>query len=157
MLGFDRLLVPVDFSADSLAAVGYAMALARKLQGSQTVVVMYVVDEGLPVTVGSKSPQGEREQERALKDDALAKLEAFVAQIEPGEEHIEYAVQIGQPAADVICTYAADRGVDMIIIGAQGKGAVRRFVLGSTSQQVQRFATVPVLSVKDPAALMHEE
>jgi nucleotide-binding universal stress UspA family protein len=57
----------------------------------------------------------------------------------------------------VICDYAAEANVDMIIVGAQGKGAIRRLVLGSTLQQVQRLSTVPVLAVKDPASKMGED
>ncbi len=157
MLKFDRLLVPVDFSRDSMAAMGYAMALAKKLQGSQTVIAFHVVDEGLPVTVEGKSDQGRREQEKALKVDAEARLSRWMARFEPGEEVLETKVRIGRPASEVICEYAGATGVDMIILGTQGKGAIRRLVLGSTVQQVQRLSSVPVLSVKDPAAKMDQE
>jgi nucleotide-binding universal stress UspA family protein len=155
MLKFDRLLVPVDFSRDSMAALGYAMDLAAKLKGPQTVVALYVVDEGLPVALEASSvgSQGRKEQERAMKKAATEQLEAFVATVDPGEESIETAVVTGRPVSETICTFAADSRVDMIVIGAQGKGALRRLVLGSTMQQVQRLATCPVLAVKDPSAL----
>ena len=154
MLKFDRLLVPVDFSRDSMAALGYAMDLAGKLQGPQTVVVLYVVDESLPVALESSSlgSQGRKEQERALKKSATEQLKTFVSGVDPGEETIETAVVTGTPVAEQICKFADDTGVDMVIIGSQGKGALRRLVLGSTMQQVQRQATCPVLAVKDPAA-----
>ena len=159
MLKFDRLLVPVDFSRDSMAALGYAMDLARKLQGPQTVVVLYVVDESLPVALESSSvgSQGRKESERALKKTATEQLKQFVSTIDPGEEIIETAVITGRPVSEKIAEFAAETGVDMIVIGAQGKGALRRLVLGSTMQQVQRFAECPVLAVKDPAAHQNEE
>jgi nucleotide-binding universal stress UspA family protein len=154
MLGFDRILVPVDFSADSMAAVGYAMALAKKLQGPQTVVVLYVVDEGLPVVLESSShaSQGSKEQERSLKKAAVARLETWLAGVDTGEESIEHAVVVGRPASEEICEFAEETGVDLIVVGTQGKGSLRRLVLGSTVTQVQKYATVPVLAVKDPAA-----
>ena len=84
MFTFDRILVPVDFSKDSMAAVGYAMALAKKLSGPQTVVVLHVVDEGLPVAVESSSmaSQGRKEQERAMKTAALDKLEKWLSGVD---------------------------------------------------------------------------
>jgi nucleotide-binding universal stress UspA family protein len=155
MLDFDRLLVPVDFSHDSLAALEYALALARKLNGSQTVIALYVVDEGLPAALASSSlaSQGSAESERQQKKTAINQLQKFVATLDPGEEKLEIDVVIGRPASEEICKYAALNKIDMIVIGAQGKGALRRLVLGSTMQQVQRFAPCPVLGVKDPSAL----
>ena len=159
MFTFDRILVPVDFSRDSMAAVGYALALAKKLTGPQTVVVLHVVDEGLPVAVESSSvaSQGRREQERAMKKSALEKLEKWLAGVDTGEESFEHAVVIGRPASEQICRFAAENDVDILVVGNQGSGALRRWVLGSTTQQVQKHATVPVLAVKDPAALRDEE
>ena len=159
MFSFDKILVPVDFSRDSMAAVGYAMALATKLQGSQTVVVLFVVDEGLPVALEShgQASQGSKEQQRTLKKTAGEKLDTWLASVAPGEEKLERAIVVGRPASEIICQYAADNDFDMIVIGIQGKGALRRLVLGSTAKQVQKYAEVPVLAVKDPAALRDEE
>jgi nucleotide-binding universal stress UspA family protein len=159
MLKFDRLLVPVDFSRDSMAALGYAMDLARKLQGPQTVVALYVVDESLPVSLESSSvgSQGRKEQERALKKSAIRQLKTFVEAVDQGEETIETAVVTGTSVSEQICKYAGENRIDMVVIGAQGKGALRRLVLGSTMQQVQRSAPCPVLAVKDPSASQDTE
>ncbi len=159
MLEFDRILVPVDFSRDSMAAAEYAIALAKKIQGSQTVTVLYVVDEGLPIAVESRATgsQGKAESEKQLKKHAMAQLEKFIEPIDPGEENLEAAVVVGRPASEQICRFAAERGYDLIVIGHQGRGKLRKLVLGSTTQQVQRYAPCPVLSVKDPAALTDAE
>jgi len=159
MLDFDRLLVPVDFSRDSLAALGYALALARKLEGRQTVIALHVVDEGLPAALESSAhaSQGAAEGERQQKKNAIQQLRKFVSSIDPGDESLETDVVIGRPASDEICKYAARNRIDMIVIGSQGKGALRRLVLGSTMQQVQRLAPCPVLGVKEPSALTRSE
>ena len=88
-----------------------------------------------------------------MKKAATEQIEAFVAAVDPGEETLEIAVVAGRPVSETICNFASGGQVDMIVIGAQGKGALRRLVLGSTMQQVQRLATCPVLAVKDPYAL----
>jgi len=155
MFSFDRIVVPVDFSRDSMAAVSYGLALAKKLQGPQTLVVLYVVDEGLPVVLesSSKASQGSKEAKRHAKKTAEEKLGKWLANVDPGEEVIELAVIVGRPASEQICRFATENDCDMIVIGTQGKGALRKLVLGSTTTQVQKVAEVPVLAVKDPAAL----
>lgn len=159
MFSFDRIVVPVDFSRDSMAAVSYGLALAKKLQGPQTLVVLHVVDEGLPVALESSShaSQGSKEAERHARKTAKEKLQKWLANIDPGEETIEHAVVVGRPASEQICRFAIRRDCDMIVIGTQGKGSLRKLVLGSTTTQVQKYAEVPVLAVKDPASLRGEE
>ena len=162
MFEFDRLLVPVDFSRDSMAALGYALALARKLQGSQTLVVLYVVDESLPVALEASSTAsltatGRKQYEAEAKQVAEDQIRRFVEQVDVGEERIEIAVAFGKPASDQVCRYAGENDIDMIVVGSQGKGALKRLVLGSTVQRIQRYAPCPVLAVKDPATLADGE
>ncbi len=158
MLKFDRILVPVDFSPDSMQALHYAVALAKKLKGPQLVVALHVVDEGLPTFLESRSvgSLSASEHEKELEKLTREQLTKWINDIVPGEETIEPAVIIGKPASSMICRYAGKRGFDVIVIGNQGRGALRRLVLGSTVQQVQRVAPCPVLAVKDPANWMGE-
>ncbi|KNE60634.1 hypothetical protein AMAG_06011 [Allomyces macrogynus ATCC 38327] len=55
-------------------------------------------------------------------------------------------------ARDVILDVADRTHADVIVVGARGLGAVKRAVLGSTSQFVSQNATVPVVIVKQKAA-----
>jgi len=154
MLGFDRILIPVDFSPDSMAALRYGVALAKKLSGPQTVCVLYVADEESALATSRLGGRSSIELKGQLKHHGTEKLQEFVAQIDPGEENIEYAVVVGHPASKMICEYAEKEQFDMIVVGTAGKGAgasLRKMVLGSTSQQVQKQACCAVLSVKDPA------
>jgi nucleotide-binding universal stress UspA family protein len=50
--------------------------------------------------------------------------------------------------ADAIVRYAEDNGVDLIVIGNKGSGAIERFLIGSVSSQVVAHAHCSVLVVK---------
>lgn len=152
MLRFDRLLVPVDFSKYSMAALEYALALAKKLQGPQTLVVLHVA-EGLPhfLETTSKGSQFGHEHEKEMKRVAKEEIKRFIKNVDAGEEIIKSAVIVGKPAAEKIAQYADEEGFDVIVIGSQGKGALERLVLGSVMLQVQRLANCPVLAVKHPS------
>ncbi len=50
-------------------------------------------------------------------------------------------------AADELLEAAAERGADLIVVGARRMGVVRRIALGSTSQKVLQHAAVPVVVI----------
>ena len=47
--------------------------------------------------------------------------------------------------ADVLLSYAADEGVDFIVMGGYGHARLREFVLGGVTRSMLRTMTVPVL------------
>jgi nucleotide-binding universal stress UspA family protein len=50
--------------------------------------------------------------------------------------------------SDVICYYANDENVDMVIMGSRGLGGVKGFLLGSVSRNVVNACSKPILIVK---------
>jgi nucleotide-binding universal stress UspA family protein len=55
----------------------------------------------------------------------------------------------GDPATE-ISRYAADAGIDVIVIGTHGRTGVDRLVMGSVAEKVMREASCSVLVVKLP-------
>jgi nucleotide-binding universal stress UspA family protein len=54
----------------------------------------------------------------------------------------------GTRCADEIARVAQDKGVDQIVMGTHGRGAVGRLFLGSVAQRVIQLAPMPVTVVK---------
>jgi nucleotide-binding universal stress UspA family protein len=54
---------------------------------------------------------------------------------------------VGEPAAEIV-RLADERGVDQIVMGTHGRGAVVSLFLGSVAQRVVHLSKVPVLLVK---------
>jgi len=59
----------------------------------------------------------------------------------------EYRHQAGQPA-EQICSVAQEGGVDLLMMGSHGHGALSNLVLGSVATQVLARCSVPVLLVR---------
>ena len=71
-----------------------------------------------------------------LADDAAAALPRV---LDP--------VVAGDPAGEIV-RYAADAGIDVIVMGTHGRTGVDRLLLGSVAEKVMRDAPCSVLVVK---------
>jgi len=142
-----KILVAHDFSEPGTRALRFAAALAKETGASVELVhVMPDIYDGrgdLTLAVPPTMPgQGERylrflqeELERAVQfalPELSGKLPCHALRGDPVKRIEALAKEIG---ADVVC------------LGATGKGAVARVLLGSVSQLVLRTSTVPVLIV----------
>lgn len=76
-------------------------------------------------------------------------LEAALTPEERAKLRTEFAVDTGAPV-DRIIHYADAHGVDLIVMGTQGRGTVERMWVGSVTQGVLRRASCPVVSVQQP-------
>jgi nucleotide-binding universal stress UspA family protein len=136
----DTFLCGVDFSAHSRRALRDAVAAAKRLDG--TLTVLFVEDPRLIAAAVV-----------AYGDDALAKeaasqLRRFVRRAigqVPGVP-TECVVAVGKPAPEIEKA-AARLGATAIVLGTQGLRGVRRIFLGSTTQHVLRTTSVPVLAI----------
>lgn len=149
-LAISRILVPVDFSRHSEAALHYAMALASGLGAS--VDLLHVVED--PVAAGAWSGelsiQNVSDLRRNLIEDAERRLEGLRANAQEPKVPWLLMVRMGQPA-DVIDEYARAFGVDLIVMGTHGRGGLAHLFMGSVAERVVRHAPCPVLTLSDAA------
>ena len=52
--------------------------------------------------------------------------------------------------ARTIAEYAAERGIDLIVIGTHGRTGFAHLLLGSVAERLVRTAPCPVLTVRHP-------
>ncbi len=135
---FHHLLVAYDGSDVSKRAFDVAVELARAFKGRLRVVSVIALPpsplDALPVVV---------EDERTWTANALA---ALVRSVPPSTCAIDSEVVFGAPASALL-EQAAAHGVDHIVLGRTGKGAVQRLLLGSVSRDVASGARVGVTLV----------
>ena len=147
MSKIENVLVPIDFSEGSRAALDYAVGLARKLGARLTalhVAPPYVTYEPLPAfpPLAPLDPARQRTLEESLR--------GFVTP--PGSEQplVEVFVTEGDPA-DEILAHATTSGTDLIVLGTHGRRGFERWVLGSVTERVARKADRSVLAVPPKA------
>ncbi|MEO8339261.1 MAG: universal stress protein, partial [Nitrospirota bacterium] len=82
-----------------------------------------------------------------LKEATLKVIDQSVRKLIKAGFTAEPLYQLGNPAEEII-KVAAKQHADLIVMGAQGLGAIARFLLGSVSTRVVQHATCAVLVVR---------
>jgi nucleotide-binding universal stress UspA family protein len=136
---YDEILLPTDGSDAAEAAVEHAIRLARTYDAR--VHVLYVV-EPLPAAeydATSVLDALRREGDRVTGETA--------DRLERSELETVTAVRTGA-AHRVILDYAAESGIDLIVMGTHGRRGLGRVLLGSVAEKVVRLADQPVMTVR---------
>jgi nucleotide-binding universal stress UspA family protein len=116
--------------------------------------LLCVTDEPLAASAGLESgfaggitsPQELDQAWKASQESADHALDLTTAALDTTVS-IERLIEDGPPGV-AICDVAKDRGVDVIVIGSRGRGAIKRALLGSVSTHVVHNAPCPVLVVR---------
>jgi nucleotide-binding universal stress UspA family protein len=141
---FKRILCAVDFSASSMRAFECAVSLAQENDGRVTLLHVFetLTEEDARLVGHFRVEEFVRTRRRELRE-RLAKS----AESAPAWCDTEPLVELG-PAAPTILRVARDLRTELIVMGAQGHGALGVMVFGSTTQTVIRRAACPVLTAK---------
>jgi len=137
---FKKILCPIDFDDNSIAALHYARDLAKEQDATlhvMHVVFVPVARPGFPLQpypVVSEEPS-----KLELRKIALEHLE--------GKVRYEIASRTGKPA-ETINQAAEDLGVDLIVMATHGRTGVTRLFLGSVAEHVLRASSQPVLTIR---------
>jgi nucleotide-binding universal stress UspA family protein len=144
---FKRILCPMDFSVSALQALGFALDLARQADGLVTLVhaIEWLPDDAPGTSAHFNVPEFRRQ----LVQDAQGRLRTLVAEESRTWVEVDDVVVFGRAYREVL-READTRSADLIVMGAQGSGGIELALFGSTTQQVVRGATCPVLTVRGP-------
>ncbi len=146
-MALKRILVPVDFSGDSLNALAYARNLIKPF-GAE-VVLLHVVEPiyyAAPADMYMTSPNLATlldEQQRM----AAQQLRRLAADLEKKGQRVRTALKTGSPA-QIIIDSAQRGGVDLIVMATHGRTGLAHMFMGSVAEKVVRSAACPVLTVR---------
>jgi len=147
---YQRILVPIDGSATSQRGLEEAIQLAKMTQGRLR--LYHVIDElSFALAMDAYSgyagdwlkvlrENGGRilEEGRAKAQDAGVDVETHLCDSFSGSVH------------QMVNAEADKWPADLIVIGTHGRRGVGRVVMGSSAEQILRYASVPVLLVRAP-------
>jgi len=147
---YKKILVPIDGSATSRAALDEAARLAR-LSGC-AIELLHVVND-LDFGTGFETPEVYLRQVRPqFMDHARKLLEDTRGQLQSQGVAAESTLieSEGARVSACIVNRARESRPDLIVLGTHGRRGVDRFLLGSDAEQVARLSPVPVMLVRLP-------
>ncbi|WP_297422497.1 universal stress protein [uncultured Acinetobacter sp.] len=147
-MAYQHILVPVDGSATSLAAVEKAADFAKAFNSKITVVQVLALDPYIAAEYISASQTNdmiERARGAILSDLSSAKEKFAELGVEVDTKLVE-----GQVVHRELVKAAEELNVDLIIIGSHGRTGLKKLFLGSVAQNVLTEVDIPVLVVRHP-------
>ena len=153
-MSYQRILVPIDFSADSIDA------LKRAVDGfagpGNTLVLLHVAESAgdeasNPLTRGRMQAFSHADLSApapnpgASPDEhSLQQLQALAAPHAARFQSIDVLVEPGEPTERIIDAVQA-HGVDLVVMGSHGSGGLGKMLFGSTTYDVARKVKCSVL------------
>lgn len=142
-ISFRSILCPVDFSTHSRAALRQAIAIAQRFRSRITVMF---VNDPLLLTAASRLSGGRDrfiDRTRVELSRLIARSTATVGRT---DDEARVIVTTGDPADEILRTAKRLRS-DLIVMGTHGLGGFKKLFFGSTTEQVLRRVTIPVLAI----------
>lgn len=152
---FEKILVPLDGSEQSLRALDVAVEIATKFGGKLTLIHAYSVagvmaylpepstTVGVPVMSASdisKLAESAREAGKKILDEGKKHIKASGVEVHT-------VLEEGHPVHEIV--RAAQEGkFGLIVMGARGLSHIRELLLGGVSDAIMHHAVCPVLIVK---------
>jgi nucleotide-binding universal stress UspA family protein len=146
-----HLLVGVDHSQASRAALELAADVAASLGGSLSVLEVVEYVPAFPLDVPTVAGGGHQVR---VADAAMALLEAEVRDVRARGVGVQVVVRSGDPAATLL-EVADDVDADLVVVGTRGRGGPDELLLGSVARTVADRARRPTLVVPAAAGPVH--
>jgi nucleotide-binding universal stress UspA family protein len=142
----ENILVAVDFSDSSKAALEYALSISDQFEATVTLVhaiepYLYQDDLALGTTLEEINARWSRKQKEKLE---------ILCQSTVRNPILSTVLVVTGVAWTQIVETAKTRHADLIVIGTRGLTGLKHVLMGSTAERVVRHAHCPVLVVHAP-------
>ncbi|HLH23710.1 MAG TPA: universal stress protein [Chloroflexota bacterium] len=150
---YQRILVPLDGSALSEAALPHAQGLAAKLGASLLLLRVANVSATIMAATGPDTGLVAPDLIDEVIDDQEGEgrtyLEHVSERLKAAGCQVSWELVEGSPAHAIIET-ARKNGCDLIALATHGRSGLVRAVLGSVADAVVRDSHLPVLLIRPP-------
>jgi nucleotide-binding universal stress UspA family protein len=145
-----QILVPVDYSSCSRAALRFAVGLAEQYGASLDIVHVwdrpsYVSD----VVMTHREPMSSKSLIQLIQENAQRDFDEFLKLNElPSGLVTTPRLLTGDPAAALLHEIKQGKH-QLVVLGTHGRTGLSHVLLGSVAEKLARLSPVPVLTVPD--------
>jgi universal stress protein E len=137
------ILVAVDFSPNSVAALKQAIWLARKT-GAAIVLTHSILDVSQSIYWG---PYEREVNQRELHNRSETAMRRLISDLNAMDLDVTFRTLVGEPFVEITRAVQAE-GYDMVLAGTRGAGIFEQFFVGSTAKRLIRKCPASVWIVK---------
>jgi len=142
-LEYKHIVVAIDGSEASETAFRKALAIVKR--NDARMILAHVVDSRTFATAEAYDRTLAERAEEYAKDLVDSYMENAKT---AGVTNLARCVEYGSPKVKIAKDIAGSFEADLIVCGATGMGAVERFLIGSVSESITRYASCDVLVVR---------
>ena len=144
-VGIKNILCAVDFSVHSNRALEFAHAIAEK--NSSGLMVAHILSSLKLEKSFANLRNLSEEDKKNYRDHAIQEAEKAISSSANICNAAERIIKIGVPYK-AINEIAAERGSDLIVIGAQGVSSTKGVLLGSIAEALIKSSPCPVMLIR---------
>jgi len=139
-----KILVPCDFSGQSMDAFRFALELAKAEQDQ--IELLHVIE--LPVLNDTTLMPTLSFEAEYMKEAAEQAKRNFQRMIKPVKKKLAmtWSVEYGNPASTILF-HSKKKKSDLIVMGTKGASGLKEYFVGSNTEKIVRQSPVPVVAV----------
>jgi len=145
---YAHIVIATDFSESAERAVAIGADLAQR-SGAE-VTLLHVFDPSPYMLL--LEPRSPDQAEQAMGDAARKELERLAKEHLTAVERVRTIALHHASAPAGICEYASKHGIDLVVVGTQGRTGLARMFMGSCAARLLRHAHCDVLVVRGDTA-----
>ncbi|WP_020527236.1 universal stress protein [Flexithrix dorotheae] len=151
----ESILVPIDFSDNSMNALNYAIGLAQELNSTITLFNSYPID--VPMAMEYSSGAYMQSLNTEVKLDREKRLNEIISSYKTitykdSDELIRFKLQVREGvAADSILLMIEEFNFDLLVMGTKGASGLEEVLLGSIAVSVMEKVKIPIIVVPEDA------
>jgi nucleotide-binding universal stress UspA family protein len=155
---YQKILVPLDGSELAECVLPHVEEIASGCRVGSIILTRAVEPLQLPAAleydVYARKDLQEEWQKAELEERSAAQdyLDRLANRIRKEGRNVQAQVLVGR-VAESLADYAAEEGVDLIVMATHGRSGIGRWVWGSTADRLLRSSRVPVLMVRAPGCV----
>lgn len=149
MVNIERILVPVDFSDGSDAAVQEALAFATPFGAEVHTLHVWQPPPYIVPEMVVSAPGGDTQTfDEFMRHRTQTELEAFVKpHCHEAAVKVVPHVETGTPK-EVIVRFLEANPMDLVVMGTHGRSGLMHALMGSVAEHIVRFGICPVMTVR---------
>lgn len=143
-----NILFPTDFSRCADQALAHAVYLAEKYQAALHLLHVVTLFEDQPGILSNELAETETLVKK-LEEKAESELQNVANTHRSDDMEIIIKQKRAISAAPAILEYGSSNGIDLIVMGTQGRRGIGHLLLGSAAEEVVRLAECPVFTIRE--------